>query len=151
MGLTDGRGGNNTVAMKSRNILFGAILGLVPMLTTAATIDRAVFTEVVNSVRVIEPATKKTGAAKVQAEFNAPSILRTGPDSRAEMISSDQTVTRVGQNTVFSFEPNSREVDLEKGSVLFQSPSGKGGGTINRRRRSEHGNEAKDGPEEDVA
>ena len=130
MGLTDGRGGNNTVAMKTRNILFGAILGLVPMLTTAATIDRAVFTEVVNSVRVIEPATKKTGAAKVQAEFNAPSILRTGPDSRAEMISSDQTVTRVGQNTVFSFEPNSREVDLEKGSVLFQSPSGKGGGTI---------------------
>lgn len=130
MGLTDERGGISTVAMKARTILFGAIVGLAPVFSTAATIDRAVFTEVVNSVRVIEPATKKTGTAKVQAEFNAPSILRTGPDSRAEMISSDQTVTRVGQNTVFSFEPNSREVDLEKGSVLFQSPSGKGGGTI---------------------
>ncbi len=116
--------------MNARTILLGAIVGLAPMLSTAATIDRAVLTEVVNSVRVIEPATKKIGGAKAQQEFNAPNILRTGADSRAEMISSDQTVTRVGQNTVFSFEPNSREVDLEKGSILFQSQSGKGGGMI---------------------
>ncbi len=116
--------------MKARTILLGAIAALAPILTAAATIDRAVFTEVVNSVRVIEPVTKKMGGAKVQEEFSAPNILRTGADSRAEMIAGDQTVTRVGQNTVFSFEPNSREVNLEKGSILFQSQSGKGGGTI---------------------
>ncbi len=116
--------------MNARTILLGAIAALAPILSTAATIDRAVFTEVVNNVRVIEPVTKKTGGARVQEEFNAPNILRTGADSRAEMIASDQTVTRVGQNTVFSFEPNSREVNLEKGSILFQSQSGKGGGTI---------------------
>jgi hypothetical protein len=46
------------------------------------------------------------------------------------MIAPDQTVTRVGQNTVFSFSRNSREVELQKGSILFQSPSGQGGGTI---------------------
>ena len=28
------------------------------------------------------------------------------------------------------FQPNSREIDLQRGSILFQSPGGKGGGTI---------------------
>ncbi len=117
--------------MKARTILLGTIVTLAaPLLSLAANIDRATITEVVNNVRVIEPASKKTSAAQVKQAFNAPNVLRTGPDSRAEMVSEDQTVTRVGQNTVFSFQPESREIDLQKGSILFQSPSGKGGGTI---------------------
>ena len=117
--------------MKARSILLGAIVSLaVPALSLAANIDRATFTEVVNNVRVIEPASKKTAPAAVKQLFAAPNVLRTGPDSRVEMVSEDQTVTRVGQNTVFSFQQDSREIDLQKGSILFQSPSGKGGGTI---------------------
>ena len=117
--------------MKARSFLLGAIVALAaPTLSLAANIDRATITEVVNNVRVIEPASKKTAPAEVKQLFNAPNVLRTGPDSRAEMISEDQTVTRVGQNTVFSFQQDSREIDLQKGSILFQSPSGKGGGTI---------------------
>jgi hypothetical protein len=46
------------------------------------------------------------------------------------MVAEDQTITRVGANTLFSFEPNERVINLREGSVLFQSPSGKGGGTI---------------------
>jgi hypothetical protein len=42
----------------------------------------------------------------------------------------DQTITRVGANTVFSFEPSGRNIDLEHGNVLFHSPAGKGGGSI---------------------
>src|SRR4030095_7012480 len=34
------------------------------------------------------------------------------------------------QRTLFSFEPNSRQIDLQRGTILFQSPSGKGGGNI---------------------
>jgi hypothetical protein len=115
--------------MKPQLMLLGAISAL-PLLTTAATIDRATLTEVVNNVSVIERTTKKTSTAKAQQIFEAPNVLRTGPDSRAEMISTDETVTRVGQNTLFSFQSDSREIDLQKGSILFQSPSGKGGGTI---------------------
>lgn len=115
--------------MNLRKILLGAILA-APAIGHSANIDRSTLTEVVNSVQIIEPATKKTSPAKVQAEFLAPNVLRTGANSRAEMIAPDQTVTRVGQNTVFSFSPESREIELQKGSILFQSPSGKGGGTI---------------------
>jgi hypothetical protein len=117
--------------MKIRTVLLGAIAPVVMHLSAhAASIDQARLTEVVNSVNIIEPASKKTSAAKVQQVFIAPNVLRTGPDSRAEMISPDQTVTRVGQSTLFSFEPNSREINLQRGSILFQSPSGKGGGNI---------------------
>lgn len=117
--------------MNTRTVLLGAIATLAALpLTKAASIDQATLTEVVNSVSIIEPASKKTSAARVQQVFNAPNVLRTGADSRAEMVSPDQTVTRVGQSTLFSFEPNSREIQLQKGSILFQSPSGKGGGNI---------------------
>jgi hypothetical protein len=114
--------------MKARPVLLGLLAA--PLLCGAANIDRSTLTEVVNSVRVIEPATKKSSTAKVNTEFFAPNVLRTGADSRAEMIAPDQTVTRVGQNTVFSFSRDTREIELQKGSILFQSPTGKGGGTI---------------------
>ncbi len=116
--------------MKITRILFLGAAVLLPHFTSAAPIDKAVFTEVVNKVTVLERATKKSSPAQMQQTFAAPNVLRTGPDSRAEMVSDDQTVTRVGQNTIFAFQPNGREIDLEKGSILFQSPSGKGGGTI---------------------
>ncbi len=115
--------------MKPRHILLG-LVAAVPALCSGANIDRSTLTEVVNNVKIIEPASKKTTPAQVKEEFAAPNVLRTGPDSRAEMIAPDQTVTRVGQNTIFSFSRDSREIELQKGSILFQSPTGKGGGTI---------------------
>jgi hypothetical protein len=36
----------------------------------------------------------------------------------------------VGANTIFSFDPASRTIDLHQGSLLFHSPKGMGGGTI---------------------
>ena len=113
-----------------RPLLLLASIASLPLALSAANIDRATLTEVVNNVSIIDRATRKSASAKVQQQFDAPNVLRTGSDSRAEMISADQTVTRVGQNTLFSFQPDSREINLDKGSILFQSPSGKGGGTI---------------------
>ncbi len=67
---------------------------------------------------------------KANDEFNAPNMLYTGTKSRAQLTAADGTVARVGSNSIFSFEPNSRSINLKQGSVLFNSPSGKGGGTI---------------------
>ena len=96
----------------------------------AANIERSTITEVVKDASVLQPATKGRKAARVSDVFGVPEVLRTGADSRVEMIAEDQTVTRVGANTIFSFEPQKREINLQKGSVLFNSPTGKGGGTI---------------------
>lgn len=102
----------------------------LPALASAAPLSRATITEVVKDVKVISGATKAPKAARVRETFNTPDVLRTGAESRAEMVADDQTITRVGANTLFSFEPGQREIQLQRGSVLFHSPAGKGGGTI---------------------
>jgi hypothetical protein len=93
-------------------------------------LDHSTVTEVVNQVdRIAVPADAVTPAA-VQMELRAPDRLRTGRDSRAELRAEDGTITRVGANTLFAFDPRGRELRLERGSLLFHSPTGKGGGTI---------------------
>jgi len=96
----------------------------------AAPLTESTFTEVIKEVNIVADATKSATPARVNDLFKAPDLVRTGPDSRAEMTAPDQTVTRVGANTVFSFDTAGRNLRLEQGSVLFHPPKGLGGGTI---------------------
>ena len=96
----------------------------------AIDLKQSKFTEIVNDVKIISAADKSTLPAAVNEIFKVPDVLRTGPNSRAELVAEDQTVTRVGANTIFSFDPANRTIDLQQGSLLFHSPHGKGGGTI---------------------
>ena len=96
----------------------------------AAAFKQSKVTQVVNDVQIISAADQQQKSAAVNDVFTMPDILRTGPASRAELVSEDATVTRVGANTIFSFDPASRTIDLKQGSLLFHSPHGKGGGTI---------------------
>ena len=91
---------------------------------------QSTFTEIIKDVNVVAATTKAAQPATVNELVKAPDLVRTGPDSRAELTAADQTITRVCANTVFSFEPSGRDINLEKGNVLFHSPAGKGGGTI---------------------
>ena len=97
---------------------------------SAADLKQSKFTQVVNDVKVIAMPDKTQKAATVNDLFKMPDLIRTGPSSRAELVAEDKTITRVGANTVFSFDPRNRTIDLEKGSLLFHAPKGKGGGTI---------------------
>jgi hypothetical protein len=62
--------------------------------------------------------------------FKSPDFLQTGRQSRARLMAKDGTITRVGANTLFSFEETDRTINLKSGSLLFHSPSGRGGGRI---------------------
>lgn len=110
---------------------FAALAGCVlPVISShAVDLKQARFTQVVNDVQVISD-NQRTKPAAINDFFEIPDILRTGPNSRAELIAPDQTITRVGANTVFSFDSSSRTIDLQKGSLLFHSPKGRGGGTV---------------------
>jgi hypothetical protein len=110
---------------------------LVPVLAAglslpalAAPLTQSTFSEVVKDVNVVTADTKAAAPAQVSAVVKAPDLVRTGPESRAELTAPDQTITRVGANSVFSFEPQGRSLDLQQGSVLFYSPKGNGGGTV---------------------
>lgn len=108
------------------------LAGLLCLCATAfaAPLTESTFTEVVKDVNVVAASTKAAQPASLNETVHAPDLVRTGPESRAELTAPDQTITRIGANTVFSFEPTGREINLEKGNVLFHSPAGKGGGSI---------------------
>lgn len=115
--------------MKTR-IFLTALVVIGSLSLRAAPLTQSTFTEVVKDVNVVAAATKATQPASVSEVVKAPDKVRTGPDSRAELTAPDQTITRIGANTVFSFEPSGRNINLDQGNVLFHSPAGKGGGSI---------------------
>jgi len=108
-------------------ILLGGFM--LPCASRAIDFKQAKFTQVVNSVEVIS-SDQARHPAEVNGIFKIPDVLRTGAASRAELVADDNTITRVGANTVFSFDPANRTIDLRQGSLLFHSPHGKGGGTV---------------------
>lgn len=105
-------------------VLGGGIAYAAPTKFTTAK-----FVEVVKDVNVIS-SSKEKKPAKKGASVNATEVIQTGANSRAELEFSDHTVTRVGSDTRFSFVEDSRTINLQQGSILFHSPKGKGGGTI---------------------
>ena len=112
--------------------VFLACIGFAVAASTGLAIDlkESKVTQVINDVDIISAADQKAKPAAVDEIFSMPDILRTGESSRAELVAKDETITRVGANTIFSFDPASRTIDLKQGSLLFHSPHGKGGGTI---------------------
>src|SRR4051812_26533838 len=109
-------------------IFFGGLI--LPSMLQAIDLKESKFTQVVNSVEVISAGDQSAKTATVNDVFKLPDVVRTGANSRAEMVADDKTVTRIGANTVFSFDQANRTIDLQKGSILFHAPHGKGGGTI---------------------
>jgi len=114
--------------MKTRFLLIALLGG--NMTVFAAPLTESTFTEIIKEVNVVPQATKTAKPAQVSEVVKAPDLVRTGPASRAELTAPDQTITRIGANTVFSFEQAGRNINLQQGSVLFHSPAGKGGGSI---------------------
>ena len=95
----------------------------------AAPLTESTFTEIINEVNTLT-ADGNTVPARINDLVKAPERVRTGPQSRAELTAPDQTVTRIGANTVFSYADSGRTLNLEQGSLLFHAPRGIGGGTI---------------------
>src|SRR5437016_12340714 len=82
----------------------GAIL-----LLTAAQRKEGRVTQVVRDVKVLAP---HVAARPAQLNDNVTdgSAVHTGADSRAELTFADLTISRVGANSIFSFDQNGRNV-----------------------------------------
>ena len=106
--------------------LLAARLGIA----SAAQFSESTITEIIKDVNVIPATITASSPAALNQVVKAPDMVRTGAASRAELTAPDKTITRVGANTVFSFDAKDRVLNLQKGSLLFHSPKGIGGGTI---------------------
>jgi len=95
----------------------------------AGPLTSAQVTKVINRVSVIDPA-KGTHPAVLCDVIKDNLALQTGARSRSELLFQDNTLTRIGAETFFSFKTGTRDLTLEKGSMLLQVPKGLGGATI---------------------
>src|ERR1700739_1357113 len=55
--------------------------------------------------------------AAVNDKVNEGTALRTGIDSRSELTFADLTITRLGANTIFSFNKAGRSIRLDGGAI----------------------------------
>lgn len=104
------------------------LLGLafaVGQFVFAADQKQARVTEVIREVNLLSPrAAART--AVVNDTVHEGNSVRTGTESRAELLFLDQTITRLGANTVFSFGAGARTYDLGSGAVLISAPKSAG-------------------------
>jgi hypothetical protein len=115
-----------------KKLIIFAIAGAcyLPSNSPAIDLKQAKFTQVINRVGVISASDNSFHNAAVNDIFKMPDMVSTGPNSRAELVAADKTITRVGANTIFFYDSANRTIDLKQGSLLFHSPHGNGGGTI---------------------
>ncbi len=99
----------------------------------ALPLTESTFTEIIQEVNVVQATSKSVTPARAHDLFKSPDLVRTGQASRVELTAKDLTITRIGENTTFSYAQSGREIELKQGSVLFHAPAGIGGGAIKNR------------------
>jgi hypothetical protein len=109
--------------------LFPCVIGIAAGAVSAAPLREGEFTRVINDVRIL-PGDSSPVPATVGARISGSSAVATGAQSRAELRFSDNTLTRVGANSVFRMDLSSRTVDMEKGVILLQVPKQLGGAKV---------------------
>src|SRR5438045_4796910 len=103
--------------------------GVFVQQSVAGPLTSAEVTKIINRVTVIEAA-KGDRPATLRDVIKDDLGLQTGARSRSELLFQDNTLTRIGAQTAFSFKTGTRDMTLEKGSMLLQVPKGLGGAKI---------------------
>lgn len=103
-------------------VSFSVFLGLLAAgaATAAVQLKEARVTQIVKDVKLVGAQGQR--AAAISDDVRDGTMVRTGTDSRAELTFTDLTLTRLGANTIFSFNAGAREVDLAGGAVLLSVP-----------------------------
>jgi hypothetical protein len=121
------------------NIPFRVILLIGSLAFTLATwfpnevradeLKEAKVTQVIQDVRVLPPNASPRPAA-VNDNVRQGTAVQTGTQSRSELTFKDQTITRLGEKTIFSVSEGARTIDLGSGQVLLYVPKKSGGAKV---------------------
>jgi len=86
-------------------------------------------TQVVQDVKVV-PSGAAARPATVNETVHQGSAVQTGTQSRSELTFQDQTITRLGENTIFTVGQGARTVELGSGQFLLYVPKKAGGAKV---------------------
>ena len=110
--------------------LFLALASLPLWPAGAAKLKEARVSQVIKDVKLL-PNQAAPRPAQVSDQVRDGTAVRTGVESRAELTFTDQTLARLGANTIFSFNDGTRNLDLGGGAMLLRVPKDAGGAQIN--------------------
>ena len=99
------------------------------LLSSNASAKEARVTQIIREVKLV-PSDAKAREAALNDKVSEDTGVRTGTESRSELTFPDLTITRLGANTIFSFNKSGRTANVESGSILLRVPKDSGGGTI---------------------
>src|SRR5206468_2623210 len=127
-------GYKRTMHIQSRFILTTASLAfaLASGLSSEVRADElkdARVTQVIQDVQVL-PSNAAPRAAAVNDNVRPGTAVQTGVQSRSELTFKDQTITRLGEKTIFSVGEGARSIDLGSGQVLLYVPKKAGGAKV---------------------
>jgi FecR protein len=107
-----------------------ALMGwLLPNEVNALDFSQARVTQVVQDVKVV-PSGSSARPAAVNETVHQGSAVQTGTQSRSELTFQDQTITRLGENTIFTVGQGARTVELGSGQFLLYVPKKAGGAKV---------------------
>jgi hypothetical protein len=95
----------------------------------AAASDEARVTRIIHEVKLL-PYKSDPKPAALNDRVNESTAVRTGNESRSELTFVDLTITRLGSNSIFSFNKAGHSVELGGGSLLLRVPKDSGGARI---------------------
>ncbi len=105
------------------------LYGIAIASTTGAPLREGEFTRVINDVKIL-PVESSPLPARTGDRITGRTAVSTGAQSRAELRFSDNTLTRLGANSVFRMDQSSRTVEVDKGVILLQVPKQMGGAKV---------------------
>lgn len=114
--------------MKSPMRLLGLFVFTIGSVS-GAPLKQGEFTRVINDVKIL-PVESSPVPARTGDRITGRTAVSTGAQSRAELRFSDNTLTRLGANSVFRMDQSSRTVEVDKGVILLQVPKQMGGAKV---------------------
>ncbi len=125
---------NPPMNMERRYILLVAPVAFalangLPNGLSAADLEEAKVTQVVQDVKVV-PAGAAARPAAVNETVRQGNAVQTGVQSRSELTYKDETITRLGEKTIYNVGKEGRTIDMGNGQFLLYVPKNKGGAKI---------------------
>src|SRR5205814_2375014 len=120
--------------IRPRSILLVAPVALafvswLPNEVAALDFSQARVTQVVQDVKVV-PSGAAARPAAVNETVHKGSAVQTGTQSRSELTFQDQSITRLGEKTIFSVGGGARSIELGSGQFLLYVPKNSGGAKV---------------------
>jgi hypothetical protein len=117
--------------MRQSILLLAVVCGFhLSVLAAPSGLKRATVEEISGEVVIKREADATGQKAALKDSVTGKDIIRTGKKSRAELEFEDRSICRLGSNTVFSFDPQSRDMAFARGVALVHVPPGQGGARI---------------------